>query len=220
MKSRWTAVLASMVVMVAFAGLVYGGCVKPGVKRWPIKTSVPEDADLTHPKFVPLKKLLTLKDPPNAKRSDKRYQDALIPAFPNSLKLKEGDIVSTTGYLHLVATEPDCDYHIQMSTSPTDGNNCLIVEVPKNDEEYVADEEVRERAGKVRDFIKDRLLKGKEPGSGNIMQHEVYVTVTGQLFYDDAHVGDQPRGKKGMKAATLWEIHPITSIKFAPKPHQ
>jgi hypothetical protein len=41
------------------------------------------------------------------------------------------------------------------------------------------------------------------------------VTVTGALFYDDAHVGDQPRGKKGMKASTLWELHPVTAIGFA-----
>jgi len=38
------------------------------------------------------------------------------------------------------------------------------------------------------------------------------------MFYDDAHVGDQPRGKKGMKAATLWEMHPVTAIAFASKP--
>jgi hypothetical protein len=28
-------------------------------------------------------------------------------------------------------------------------------------------------------------------------------------------VGDQPRGKKGMKASTLWELHPVTAIGFA-----
>ena len=39
--------------------------------------------------------------------------------------------------------------------------------------------------------------------------------VAGQLFYDDAHVGDQPRGKRGMKAATLWELHPVTHIAFS-----
>jgi hypothetical protein len=50
------------------------------------------------------------------------------------------------------------------------------------------------------------------------MQHPVYVTVTGILFYDDSHVGDAPRGKKGMKAATLWELHPVTAIAFAPAP--
>lgn len=51
--------------------------------------------------------------------------------------------------------------------------------------------------------------------AGSIMQHPPFLTVTGQLFYDDAHVGDQPREKKGCKAETLWEIHPITSIGLA-----
>lgn len=47
------------------------------------------------------------------------------------------------------------------------------------------------------------------------MQRPPFVTVTGQLFYDDAHVGTEPRGKKGCKAESLWEIHPITAIVFA-----
>jgi hypothetical protein len=47
------------------------------------------------------------------------------------------------------------------------------------------------------------------------MQHPPFVAVTGQLFYDDAHVGTAPRGKKGCKAESLWEIHPITAIGFA-----
>ena len=47
------------------------------------------------------------------------------------------------------------------------------------------------------------------------MQHPVHVQVTSQLFYDDAHVGDPPRGKKGCKAATLWELHPVTDLEFA-----
>jgi hypothetical protein len=51
-----------------------------------------------------------------------------------------------------------------------------------------------------------------------VLQHPVYVTVTGILFYDDSHVGDPPRGKMGMKAATLWELHPVTAMVFAPKP--
>jgi hypothetical protein len=83
----------------------------------------------------------------------------------------------------------------------------------------IADPALRAKAGAVRDFIRRRLLKGKEPsGSGSVMQHEVYVTVTGQLFFDDAHVGDEPRGKKNMKAANLWELHPVVDISFATKP--
>jgi hypothetical protein len=220
LKQKWVVASISVAMVIFVAGLAYAGCVKPGVERWSIKTSVPEGTDLDHSKFIPLNKLLKLEDPPDVGNKDKRYQNAIVPAFSNPLNVKEGDIVTTTGWLHLVATEPDCDYHIQISDSPTDGNNCLIIEVPKDDTGYVASEKIREKAKAVREFIKDKLLNGKEPGSGNIMQHEVYVKVTGQLFYDDAHVGDAPRGKKGMKAATLWEIHPITGIDFAPTPRQ
>lgn len=50
----------------------------------------------------------------------------------------------------------------------------------------------------------------------------VYVTVTGALFYDDAHVymadGSTGRGKKGLESKTLWELHPVTSMAFAPVP--
>ena len=50
------------------------------------------------------------------------------------------------------------------------------------------------------------------------MTHPVYVTMTGQLFYDDAYVGEPPRGKKNMKASTLWELNPVTGLAFAPLP--
>ena len=49
------------------------------------------------------------------------------------------------------------------------------------------------------------------------MPPRVRARVTGQLFFDDAHVGDPPRAKRGMKAATLWEIHPITTIELFPQ---
>ncbi len=82
-------------------------------------------------------------------------------------------------------------------------------------------EALRTRFQTVRDFIKSKLLKDKEPSTkGSVLAHPAYVEVTGQLFYDDSHVGDQPRGKKGCKAGTLWELHPVTPIQFAPKPAQ
>jgi hypothetical protein len=68
----------------------------------------------------------------------------------------------------------------------------------------------------VRSFIKSKLPANRDPSpAGSVLQHPVFVTVTGILFYDDSHVGDPPRGKKGMKAATLWELH--SAITFAPK---
>jgi len=63
-----------------------------------------------------LDKLLALGEPPAAKEDDPRYQDLRIPKFDNPLGVKEGDLVTTAGWLYLVATEKDdCDYHIQVN---------------------------------------------------------------------------------------------------------
>lgn len=125
-------------------------------------------------------------------------------------------MVSLTGYLHLVASEKnDGDYYMQISGSPTDGNNCIIVEVPPENE---GPAELRPYYARVRKFVRDRLLRGEEPGpAGNVMNHPPYVEVAGQLFFDDRHLKDPPRGKRGLKAATLWEIHPVVGIRFAPR---
>lgn len=73
----------------------------------------------------------------------------------------------------------------------------------------------------VRDYIKTKILKDNEPSNrGSVMVHAVCVRATGQLFYDDAHLGKngqkEPRGKKGMQSRTLWELHPISDFKVVP----
>ena len=189
-----------------------------GVERWPVKTSVPAGANLAKSTTVPLADLLALKDADGVLHNDKRYQSERIPAKAGD-KYPEGKVVSTTGWLHLVAGETDGDYHIQISNSATSGDPCLIVEVPNPDPKFTATAELQPKFQAVRDLIKTKMLAGKDPSvSGSVMQHPVYVTVTGIVFYDDSHVGDPPRGKKGMKAATLWELHPVTGIAFAKKP--
>jgi uncharacterized protein (DUF2235 family) len=71
----------------------------------------------------------------------------------------------------------------------------------------------------VRALIRDKMLKGKEPGlKGNLMGSPPYVHLRGQLFYDASHFGDAPRGKLGMKAATIWEIHPVVAMWFVAPP--
>jgi len=70
----------------------------------------------------------------------------------------------------------------------------------------------------------DNLLNKTAPkiGAIHVMSRPTFVTVTGALFYDDAHVymadGSTGRGKKGMESKTLWELHPVTSLAFATKP--
>ena len=190
---------------------------KPGVDRWSIKTST-----VVNVKTVPITDLLQLSNPITDYHKTE-YGDKRIPTIVQPDSLKEGDIVTTTAWLHLVAlerasdTHRDGDYHIQITNSPEWGDSCFIIEVPYPD--FVEDPYLKTKCAEVREFIRNRLLKGKEPGTtGNIMQHEVYVTVTGQLFFDATHLKGNPRGKKGMKSYTAWEIHPLFSIAFAPKP--
>jgi hypothetical protein len=189
---------------------------KPGTERWPVKTSVPEGT--AKAQTVALADLLALPNVEGVTKNDKRYESERMPAQAG-MKYAEGTVITTTGWLHLVAAETDGDYHIQISASATSGDQCLIVEVPKPDPEYVQSADLRPTFETVRSFIKAKMLADKEPSpTGSVLQHPVYVTVTGILFYDDSHVGDPPRGKMGMKAATLWELHPVTAMVFAPKP--
>jgi len=217
MKSTIRSGLLALLLALGFtASLATQHEIKPGVERWPIKTSVPAEADVSHGKAVPYADLVKLDDPAGVAKNDHRYQTTLIPPFANTLGVKEGDIVTTTGWLHLVAGEADGDYHIQISDTQDSQATCLIVEVPNPDPEFVAAADLRPHFQAVRDFIQAKLLRGRSPSPrGSVMQRPTYVQITGQLFYDDAHVVDPPRGKKSCKAATLWELHPVTDLKFA-----
>jgi len=208
------------------AALLHGACQSPGKERWPIKTSVVPDADYSKTKTVTLADMVSLGNPPGARNNDPKYQSARIPQFANGLGVKEGDFLTVRGYLYLVATEDnDCEYHIQLTDQPrttTDkpaaGDLCVIVEVARPDS--FQDPELQKRAQAVRDLIKTKLTANTEPVSaGNIMRHAVFVQVTGQLFYDDAHLKSdgtpEPRGKRDMKSNTLWELHPVLDLQFA-----
>jgi hypothetical protein len=199
-----------------FSGVASSQETKPSQGRGPIKTSVLTDAPR---RPVLLSALLALGEVPGVAKDDPRFQAARITNFDNPAHLEEGDMVTTTGWLHVVAAAKNGDYEIQISAGKTDGDHGIIMVVPRNDPAYVASATLREKAGDVRAWIKAKLLRGKEPSErGSVMTHAPYVEVTGQLFYDDAYVGEPPRGKKGMKAATLWELNPVTAIRFAPAP--
>lgn len=187
----------------------------PGVARWSIKTSLPKKLNKV---TIPLTELLSLDNPIESytvkEHGNKRINNAV------QRGLKEGDIVTTRGYLHLIALENDSknhrdgDYHIQIRATPEWKDSCLIIEIPYPNERFVKDEKLREKCRVVREFVKEKFLRGKEPCAGNIMKHKMYVEITGQLFFDAPHLKGHPRGKKGMKSYTCWEIHPVTSIRF------
>jgi hypothetical protein len=196
-------------------------CEKPGKARWPVKTTLPAGATVQKMTLANALKLPPLKD---VKKDDSRYETARIMDQP----VTEDKLVTISGWLYLVAfEEDDCDFHIQISPQPrtsanppTKADNCIIVEVPSGQYATTISGDVE----KLRQWVIDRLLAKTPPkiGSVHVMQHPVYVTVTGALFYDDAHVylkdGSTGRGKKKMQSKTLWELHPVTSIAFAPPP--
>jgi hypothetical protein len=124
----------------------------PGVERWPIKTNEPATANTAHPKAVPFGDIIQLADPPGVTKNDHRYQSTLIPPFADSLNMKEGQIVQTTGWLHLIAFEPDGDYHVQISASRDSGDQCLIVETPEPDPAFVKDTSLHPQLSAVREL--------------------------------------------------------------------
>ena len=194
--------------------------IKKGVERWAIKVSLPGSLNLAQAQTIPIAEVLALGDAKGVHQNDPNFQNARIPEAASPLKVKEGDLVTVTGWLFLIALEDDGDYHIQISASPQSGDHCLIVEVPNPDSAFDAEPSLRPTFQTVRDFLKARTLQNQEPSRcGSVMTHPPYVRVTGQLFFDDSHVGaTQARGKKCMHAATLWELHPVVAVQFAPKP--
>ncbi len=196
-------------------------CLNHGTERWPVKITLPTAAKNQTMTLADALKLQRLTD---VKKNDSRYQSERIMDQP----VKEDTLVTISGWLYLVAFESDdCDFHIQISPQPrttanppTKSDNCIIVEVPSG--EYATT--ISGQVEGVRQWVIDKLLAKTPPKIGSVhrMNHPVYVTVTGALFYDDAHVymkdGSTGRGKKGMQSKTLWELHPVSSMAFAPKP--
>src|SRR3954469_13192331 len=202
---------------------------QPSKSRWVVKVSTPEPPGKG--KSIALDKLMALPSIPNVGKKQSKpggtYNETRIPkTLFDELGVHEGSMVKTVGYMHLVAYESkdDDDYHIQLTTTLSDKTHqpseCMVVELPQPDAEHVMSADLRTTFEAERKFFHDKLLAGKDPTStGSVMQHPVYVEVTGQLFYDGWHA-DNPgeRGKKKCKATPAWELHPIPAIKFAPKP--
>ena len=184
----------------------------PGVERWEIKTSTEHHA--RHDTMA-LSTLLNLPSP--IRNRNEAPQNERIENKVDGLK--EGDMVTVTGYLHLVAMEDDPkkhrdgDYHMQLRTSSEWGDTCLIIEVPFPT--FVSDHSLSKKCEEVRDMVDNHILKHKEPSKkGNALPKGVKVMVTGQLFFDATHLNGKTRGKLGMHSYTCWEIHPVTVMKL------
>lgn len=221
--NRMAFLACSCLLLAASANAAQLPCDNPGKERWPIKITAPADAKQQTMTLADALNLSRLED---VKKDDPRYADKRI----TDQKVNEDTMVTTSGWLYLVAFEKDdCDFHIQISptkltsaSSPADvkGADSMIVEVPSG----LYATTISGQVEGVRQLVIDKLLHGKAPtiGSVHVMQSPVYVRVTGALFYDDAHEymanGSTGRGKKGLESKTLWELHPVTAMAFATPP--
>ena len=184
--------------------------------RWTIKTALPVGVDPSRGREVPLQTLVTLPDVPGVARKDPRFQYARIAGWKGPMGLGEGSMVTTRGWLQLVANPADADYHLQLTAAPGDRASALIVEIPSPDSLHTSMEGMRPIFAAARAWVREHALGGQEPKhKGTVLAQPIYVTVTGPLFYDDQHVGQPPRGKRGQPAGTLWEIHPVSHIDLA-----
>jgi hypothetical protein len=194
-------------------------CTEPGKARWGAKSNVPRPSSIERAKRVALKDLMALDDPDPTPKRGQPATGLITGAAANGLRVHEGQILRTRGWLRLVATEDnDCEYHMQLTLTRT-SKPSLIVEVAKDDAASIHSAFVRGKARAVRAWIRDELFAGSEPpGAGRVISPPVFVEVVGQLFFDSAHGEHDARGKAGMPAATRWELHPVLTISGATPP--
>ena len=203
-------------------GIVSNGCKKNengGFKetRVAVKTSLPAGADPNNAKLLTFAEFASIPEPPGVTKNDPRYDKQRIPAFSNPQGVKEGDVVSVKGYIHVVTLMGDGDYNIRLTAAPDSSDNYIVSEIPDDDD--VADKTLRPKVIAAREFIKSHMLQGQNPSrQGTNISAPAYIQLTGQLYFSDNHVGDAPApDKQGTHRATSWQIHPGLAIAFNPE---
>ena len=215
---------AVSIALIAFASPALGrDCqFEKGEERWEVKTSIPSNANVSAPKEVSLASLIALKNPKLSKDEihaieDTRWTSSIQAKTPSghNIELREGDIVTVTGYAYRARCQKDGDFHMEIGSGPTRKSKCLIVEFP--DPEEVHDSATNGMVKDARD-----ALANLDPSvyQSNPKKKPIKVTVTGQLFLDAPHIrASDPSGGRGTLlnsgkhcASNLWELHPVLHL--------
>jgi hypothetical protein len=133
--------------------------------------------------------------------------------------MHEGQLVSITGWVRFIKlSSDDCDYHIQVTPDQSATTDMVIVEIPDPDAAHIQDASLRAEEQAPRDSMPIALHLKRAPGTGGNTIGAAYMTITGALFFDAPHYPNCAKRGVHMQASTCWEIHPVTSVKFAAKP--
>lgn len=191
-----------------------------GVERWTIKTTLLSQSATPKAKHMDLADLIALdppKDPPyTAKKYKAQKTETARMRDLDNVRPQEGDLIWTEGNLQVVMlSSNDSDYHIQLTVTPEDRQNCFIVEIPH---EKWADAPALTDTATYRQWLRTatKIKSADFSTGGTCMQHPPRVKVYGQLFYDINHQGGK-RGVRGCHSTTLWELHPVYKIVSAHK---
>lgn len=125
--------------------------------------------------------------------------------------------VHVTGFLYAASHEADNDFHLIVGDDPNAANEeYMTMEVsglpPKNSPAFVA-------LNAARTSFKQFFGAKNLPGAGyNFYQPPIPVVVEGSLFFDATHSTGQAPGPPSLKSRmpTIFEVHPVTSIKLGP----
>lgn len=180
-----------------------------GKSRKPAKISVSK-ARLE--KFDDLKDLLASLP----KESVMKNHSPAIGQGPTSGRVAEEDRnVRVKAWLWAQSLEDDRDFHLILGRQPGKKKMFMTMEVSGLPP---ASSPHRKKIERARKAYKNRF-KGKLPGSGYVfLKPPMPVEIGGSLFFDIKHLTGGRPGPQDLRAdiPTVWEVHPVTHIKFEP----
>src|SRR5262249_25231046 len=153
---------------------------------------------------VTLKQLMNIEVPPKSAASDVTKKPGLLlqgEFKTGGLSLKEGQMIQTTGWLHLANYDSgDSDYHLQLTDSQSGcAGGCVIVEMPRDTCAAEPSEATRWHFLGSRNLVDvdfarvgaGQFARGRTasdtPKQGDIRAKPLFVKVEGQLFFDTHH---------------------------------
>lgn len=146
----------------------------------------------------------------NSLTADSDMADLGIDLGPDSDRVdQEERNVHADVWLYAASRENDNDYHTILGSDPDAPPqlfmNAEVSGLPPDEGT------VRDTLKGVRDAFEG--LVQNTPGLGyDFYDPPIAITVEGSLFFDATHAHGSTPGPKSAKPATIWEIHPITSL--------
>ncbi|MGH7678624.1 MAG: hypothetical protein ACRENU_09175 [Gemmatimonadaceae bacterium] len=162
--------------------------------------------------FTDLKALI---DSLPSESSMKNHTPKIKTAATSGRVVEEERNVRVKAWLYAASRENDNDFHLILGRKPGKPKLFMTMEVsglpPKSSKHRIKIERARNAYKKQ---FKDKL-----PGSGyDFIKPPMPVEIAGSLFFDIGHLSGGRPGPKDLRKdiPTVWEVHPVTLMKFEP----